>query len=515
MSDKIVIGSRGSDLALWQANFVRDELKKISVDSEIKIITTKGDKIQNISLEKIEGKGFFTKEIEDALLSGEIDIAVHSHKDLPTEPAPGLIIAGLSEREDPSELLLIRKDAVDTSKEFDLKENAVVGTSSSRRTAQLHFFRSDIICEDIRGNVPTRVEKLRRGDFDAVLLAYAGIHRLQLDLSDVHAVKIPPHKLIPAPAQGVLAYQCREGGERIKEIIAGIHAAASADTVFIERTVMNLFHGGCHMPLGVHCVKRGDTFCVWAAQADDKNGNVKRIYLEGKEKEKLSVEIFQTLQEFRPKSVFITSDISPEDNFSSAIMAKGFALSGQSLIRFEKTEVVLPDCDWIFFTSKNGVQFFLGGSQKISSDIKIAAYGNETAKAIRDAGYTVDFTGTGDAESTATEFIKGVREKRIVFLQAVHAENTLREAIGKFNTVTKLGAYNNEPVNNAVLPYYDILVFTSPMNARAFLSANTITGDQKIIAIGTTTKEYLVSQGVTEVSTPPFPELMSIADIIY
>jgi hydroxymethylbilane synthase len=119
---KIIIGSRGSDLALWQANFIQAELKRISIESEIKIIKTQGDKIQDLSFDKLEGKGFFTKEIEDALLSKEIDLAVHSHKDLPTTSPQGLIIAAVSEREDPSELLLIRKEAVDTHQKFNLKK---------------------------------------------------------------------------------------------------------------------------------------------------------------------------------------------------------------------------------------------------------------------------------------------------------------------------------------------------------------------------------------------------------
>lgn len=155
---KITIGSRGSDLALWQAHHVKDRLIGLGADVEIKIFKTQGDKIQHLSLDKLEGKGFFTKELEDALLSNEIDLAVHSHKDLPTVSPEGLIIAAVSEREDPSELILIRKDAVDDSLEFSFKKNAIVGTSSARRKAQLISFRNDVEIKDIRGNVPTRIK---------------------------------------------------------------------------------------------------------------------------------------------------------------------------------------------------------------------------------------------------------------------------------------------------------------------------------------------------------------------
>lgn len=169
MSKTIVIGSRGSDLALWQANYVQAELSKVGVKSEIKIITTKGDKIQHLSFDKIEGKGFFTKELEEALLAKDIDLAVHSHKDLETEQPEGLTIAAVSYREDPADILLIKKEAVDTTQRFNLKQNAIVGTSSARRKAQMLFHRNDISLEDLRGNVPTRVAKLQAGNYDAIL----------------------------------------------------------------------------------------------------------------------------------------------------------------------------------------------------------------------------------------------------------------------------------------------------------------------------------------------------------
>jgi hydroxymethylbilane synthase len=163
MKDTFIIATRGSDLALWQANHVKSRLEDSGMRCELKIIRTKGDEIQHISLEKIEGKGFFTKEIEEALLSGEADIAVHSHKDLPTESPEGLMIAAITDREDPSEYLLIRKESVDPRQKFSLKRHACVGTSSSRRKSQLLAFRNDLTLEDLRGNVPTRIRKLREG----------------------------------------------------------------------------------------------------------------------------------------------------------------------------------------------------------------------------------------------------------------------------------------------------------------------------------------------------------------
>ena len=153
---KITIGSRGSDLALWQAHHVKNRLEQLGAEVTIKIIKTQGDRIQHLSFDKMEGKGFFTKEIEAALLAEEIDLAVHSHKDLETTQPQGLIIAAVSEREDPSELILVRKECVDLNQPLDFKEGAIVGTSSARRKSQLLNIRPDIQIKDLRGNVPPR-----------------------------------------------------------------------------------------------------------------------------------------------------------------------------------------------------------------------------------------------------------------------------------------------------------------------------------------------------------------------
>src|SRR5688572_17863749 len=183
---------------MWQANYTKKLLEEKGHSAELKVIQTSGDRTQQweTAFDKIEGKGIFTKELEDALLDKSIDLAVHSHKDLPTEMPPGLMIAGVSKREDPSELLIIRKESVDEKEKFSLKKNAQVGTSSTRRKSQLLAFRPDLELKDIRGNVPTRVKKLREGQFDAILLAAAGIERLELDLHDLHAEKLDPREFI-------------------------------------------------------------------------------------------------------------------------------------------------------------------------------------------------------------------------------------------------------------------------------------------------------------------------------
>ena len=245
MKRKIIIGSRGSDLALWQANHVLKKVQALGLTAEIKIITTQGDAIQNLSFDKLEGKGFFTKEIEDALLNKEIDLAVHSHKDLPTTSPEGLKIAAVSERENPADILLIRKECVDPALRLSVKKNAVVGTSSARRKSQLLAFRNDIKIEDLRGNVPTRIQKLRDKKYEAIMLAAAGVERLKIDLSEFKVIRLDPKEFVPAPAQGVLGLQIREDDEELFQYINKLNSDTIEDIIGIERKVLNLFDGGC------------------------------------------------------------------------------------------------------------------------------------------------------------------------------------------------------------------------------------------------------------------------------
>ena len=249
----IRIGTRGSELALWQAHNVKQRLENNGNSVSITIIKTQGVKIQDLSFDKLEGKGFFTKEIEAALLSNEVDLAVHSHKDLETSPPGGLVIAAVSEREDPSELLLILKENVDSSQLWDLKLNSSIGTSSARRKSVVVSNRNDLTIKELRGNVPTRIQKLREGNYDAIILAKAGVSRLEIDLSEFHVVELDPETFVPAPAQGVLALQIREEDKELWKEIQKLNHPQVEMQIAIERKVLNLMQGGCQLPLGVYC----------------------------------------------------------------------------------------------------------------------------------------------------------------------------------------------------------------------------------------------------------------------
>lgn len=275
---KIVIGTRGSELALWQANYIKAQLEEEGLEVELKIIHTKGDVVQHLSFNKIEGKGFFTKELEEALLNGEIDMAVHSMKDMPTTQPEGLRLAAVSYRDNPADWLLIRKDAYDPTQVLRVKPNAVLGTSSARRKAQLLSFRSDVSMVDIRGNLQTRLRKLREGEADAIMLAAAGLLRLEMDLSDFEIFKFSPKEFIPAPAQGVLVCQIRKDDVSLQKVLLEIHQDKVAQCTNVERKILQLFGGGCQTPLGAYCeVDAIGTYHVWAAVAKEDLSGVKSV----------------------------------------------------------------------------------------------------------------------------------------------------------------------------------------------------------------------------------------------
>ncbi|MFT5858977.1 MAG: hydroxymethylbilane synthase [Flavobacteriaceae bacterium] len=271
MKKHIIIGSRGSDLALWQAYFVKAELEALDCSVEIKIIKTQGDKIQHLSFDKLEGKGFFTKEIEDALLSSSIDLAVHSHKDLETNPPEGLKIACVSERANPADLLLIRPEAMEAAEKWTLKQNAVVGTSSARRKTLLTHYRDDLTINDLRGNVPTRIDKLRQGNYDAIVLAKAGVDRLELDLSEFVTVVLDPTEFVPAPAQGVLGLQIRSNDTELETILSKMNYPTVKKNIDLERKILNLLDGGCQLPLGAYCTPENDLYVSFAPKTGGKS----------------------------------------------------------------------------------------------------------------------------------------------------------------------------------------------------------------------------------------------------
>jgi hydroxymethylbilane synthase len=242
------LGTRGSELARWQADWVRQRLAESGVRAEIVVIKTRGDAEVDRPLHELEGKGFFTKEIEDALLDGRIDVAVHSLKDLPTTLPPGLALGAVPARHDPRDAL------VNGTSLGDLAPGTRVGTSSLRRVAQVRFLRPDLQVVPLRGNVPTRVRKVETHDgLDAAVLAIAGLERLGLGSK---ASPIDPLELMPAPGQGALGIEIRAGDKATVKALRPLHDVASAVAVTAERALLAALGGGCQAPVAAYVGSR-------------------------------------------------------------------------------------------------------------------------------------------------------------------------------------------------------------------------------------------------------------------
>jgi hydroxymethylbilane synthase len=264
----LVIASRGSQLALWQARWVAAQLTSAGHECRIEIIKTTGDKITDVPLAKVGTKGLFTKEIEEALLDGRADLAVHSLKDLPTELPEGLVLAAVPEREDP-------RDAIVGKKLADLPLGAKVGTSSLRRAAQLRQLRPDLQVESVRGNLDTRLRKLDEGQYDAILLAAAGLRRL--GWGDRIAEVLSPDQMCPAVGQGALAIETRAG-------FGGVAVLDHADThiaVMAERGVLGALGGGCQVPIGAYATVSEGRVHLMAIVAAPDGTQVVRAEAEG------------------------------------------------------------------------------------------------------------------------------------------------------------------------------------------------------------------------------------------
>jgi hydroxymethylbilane synthase len=265
----IVIGSRGSQLALWQARHIAGKLAEAGVETRLEIIKTTGDKIQDVPLAQVGGKGLFTKEIEEALLDRRIDLAVHSLKDMPAELPEGLILSAIPQREDPRDALI----------GAPLKDGARVGTSSLRRTVQLKAMHRSISIEMLRGNLDTRLRKLDEGQYDTIILAAAGLRRL--GWADRIAELIPVDVMIPAVGQGALAIETRNDGGEAHRVAATLEHGPSRTAVTAERAFLAVFGGGCQVPIGAHATVHGAEIHLRAFVSEPDGSNVKRGEMSG------------------------------------------------------------------------------------------------------------------------------------------------------------------------------------------------------------------------------------------
>lgn len=519
---KLIIGTRGSDLALWQANYTKDRLAEIGIEAELKIIKTQGDKILNLRLDKLEGKGFFTKELEEELLAGTIDLAVHSHKDLPTENPSGLMIAAVTEREDPSELILVLKDCVDVRQKFSIKHGAIIGTSSNRRKAQLLAFRPDLDIQDLRGNVPTRIQKLRNEDYDAIVLAKAGVNRLKLDLSDLHVETIDPTEIIPSPAQGALAIQIRQDDSELFQALQALNDAETQMTVAVERKVLRMFGGGCHMPLGSYCRTKDGEIETWTTFAKNAEEFPTRLYLKSYDPDTLAEQVFHKFMPERkkPSKVFISREVGENSYFRKALTKQNIEIDGRSLIRtFPILNVIdnffLRNADWIFFSSRNAVDYFFALKPVLPKKVKFGVAGRGSEESLRKAGYAANFVGEGGViDEVSQAFAKQVEGCTVVFPRAQDSLLTMQKHLTENTKIVDIPIYETVIEENIENTTAEILIFTSPSNVDAYFAENLLDPDQQVIAIGNSTGQKLEEIGI-EYELPYSPDEIGLAEAVF
>jgi hydroxymethylbilane synthase len=286
---RLRVGSRGSQLALWQAHYVSGLLRAQGHTVELEIIKTTGDKITDVALARVGTKGMFTKEIEEALGEHRVDLAVHSLKDLPTELAADFEIAAVTSREDPHDVFCSVKFASIEG----LPPQAQVGTSSLRRQAQLKALRPDLQIHPLRGNVDTRLRKLESGDYDAIILAAAGLNRL--GKTELIRQVIPTEVMTPAAGQGALAIEIRHDDKATREIVAFLDDAATRTAITCERAVLNKLGGGCQVPIGAFAEINGGRIRLSAVVAHPDGTKVLREMREGDDPVRLGEEVGETL----------------------------------------------------------------------------------------------------------------------------------------------------------------------------------------------------------------------------
>lgn len=275
---KIRVGTRGSNLALIQTNWAIDRLKEKfpEVEFEVKIIKTKGDKILHLSLDKIGDKGLFVKEIESQLLEGEIDLAVHSMKDMPAEVVEGLKFAAVPKREDPRDVIILR-EGLNSFDELPIGAN--IGTGSKRRKYQLLRKRPDLNIVPIRGNIETRISKIESENLDGIVLAASGV--IRADLEDKITEYLPVDLMIPAPAQGALALEIRENDVVLEKMIDAIKDEISQIQTDAERSYLAGIDGSCHIPMGAYCEVDGEKLTLTGIFGDEDGEKITVASLEG------------------------------------------------------------------------------------------------------------------------------------------------------------------------------------------------------------------------------------------
>lgn len=524
---KVRIGTRGSDLALWQARFVAGRLEAARgpdgepVDVEIVVLKTRGDAIDDRPLTEIEGKSFFTAEIERALLDSTVDVAVHSHKDLETEGPPGLSIAAVPARGPAHEVLVIAPAAHDPEAPMlPLAIGATVGTGSPRRAGQLRALRPDLRVEPLRGNVPTRARRVGSG-LDAACLAAAGIERLQLDLGGRVLAPIAPERLVPAPAQGALAVQVRADDARTASLCrAALHDEATARAVAAERSVLARAGGGCHLPLGASVTRAPDG--AWRALAflgrdhPEPGAPARWAEARGAEPEAAAAGVLAALAEGAPtgcgplagRVVALTGSGDEESALARHLSELGARVVHERVLAIEdlgepgapspaaRVLAALVDGDVLAVTSRRAARRLAG--ERVPDGALVAAVGPATARALEQAVGRVDVRGAGGAAELAAAIAARARPgARVVFACAAEARPELSEALAARGfAVEPVVLYRTRPAGAVRLePRVDARVYLSPSAVAAGAPHEPDAGALRV-PLGAATAEALAARGL-------------------
>lgn len=561
---KIVrIGTRGSKLALYQAYRVKRELEEqfSDITFEIKIIKTKGDKILDVPLSKIGDKGLFTKELEVAMFDGEIDMAVHSLKDLPTVFPEGAKLGAVLKRGD-------FRDALISSNNRTLKSlttDDVIATSSLRRKAQLLRINKDFKIVEIRGNVNTRVRKMEEGYCDVMVMASAGLERLEM--GEYISEKLDPEIMIPACSQGAIAIEIREDDAFIEGVLSKINDQLTSIATQAERSFLRTLEGGCQIPVGSYSKIEGDQFHITGFISsidgsqylrDVANGNLKdaveistklakSLYEKGGKKilEAIRDSNFIEAQANLPlldKIIISTRAIESGDTLPDILKARGAKLLALPMIEIITTQLkrrdqnVMRNLDyfnWVFFTSKNGVvNFFkhlleIKGNTELPDTLKIAAIGGKTAIELDYYGYAPHFISKGNtSEEMLDQFYSEHKPNNLNILLSLGdlADDTLINRLFVENEISRINVYETikpktadlEILNRIKNDQYDMIVFTSPstfQNFCSFYEMNLIK-KLKMASIGSTTTSAIKDEGFDPLFTARTSNAEGLRDAI-
>lgn len=498
------LGTRGSDLALWQARHVAERL---GVESEIVIIRTRGDEITNVPLTAVSGKAFFTAEIEQALRDHRVDVAVHSFKDLTTAETPGLVVAAVTTRGPADEALVIAASAYDEDAPWlPLRHRARVGTSAPRRAEQLRALRPDLFVDSLRGNVPTRVERVRSGRYDAVLIARAGLERLGLDTSDLRMAYPSPDLIVPAPAQGALAVQIRETDGELRELCqARLHDEQTAAMVRAERALLVWADAGCSLPLGVYVTREDAGYrarAFFGAHQPVPDAPARWSTDSGSTPDEAVHRVWAHLQAGTPTGhgplaglrVAVLGTGREKNDIVQRLETLGGRVRSLPVLAYEDVRVddldarlsALGAGDVLAVTSQHVAQRLSG--LRVNDEVVVGAVGERTAQAVERVGIKVSVVAQGSARSLG-EMLPAGPGTRVLFPCAEAAgpdlEDTLR---ARGVDVDRLVVYRTVETPTASTPTppdsEELRVYLSPSAVRASINRGWETPSQTVTRVG-------------------------------